>query len=383
MNVPLLAALVGGLWAATMLGNRRNYRITPDVEREPPIARQPPSVLVVVPARNEENNLGPCLGAIAASDYPRLKVRIVDDGSSDGTAEIAHAASIRDERVETMRIDALPAGWLGKTHALWRGTRGATEDWLLFLDADVRVDPSCIARAVAAAERRKADLLTMVIRLETLGFWEIAIQSVIAHSLLLLFDPAMINSPAYPRAVTAFGPFMLVRRQAYESIGGHSAVRAEVVEDLRLAEAFKAAGLNLVVARGVGLASLRMYDSLAAIMRGWSKNAFIKRTKPNEIATPPWAVPLSVLGLLILYESPWLLFIRSWVHGSVLAIAASAGALGIAILAQLDFARLYRINSRWPWVAPIGAVVTCWILVSAAIRVALGKPADWKGRAVT
>jgi chlorobactene glucosyltransferase len=382
MNLPLLSALIGSLWAATLLGNRRNHRITPDVERERAIAGQPPSVLVLVPARNEERNLGACLQALAASDYPRLKILVVDDGSTDGTGEIVRAASLRDARITTMRIDDLPADWLGKNYALWRGTRGVTDDWLLFLDADVRVTPSCVTRAVAAAQRYKADLLTMVIRIETQGFWEIAVQSVIAHCLLLLFNPAMVNSPAYPRAVTAFGPFMLVGRQAYESIGGHAAVRGEVVEDLRLAEAFKGSGRTVIIARGIGLASLRMYDSLAAIMRGWSKNAFIKRTKPDEIATPPWSVPLSVIGILVLYESPWVLFIRSVLHGCVFAIAASAGALAIAILAQLDFSRLYRIDSRWPWLAPIGALVACWILISASLRVALGKPADWKGRAV-
>lgn len=382
INVQLFATLVGSLWALTMLGIRRNHAKTPDVDNEAPATGDPPTVMTVVPARNEERNLGACLQALSASDYPRLRIRVVDDGSTDRTAEIGHAATVRDDRIEMIRITHLPEDWLGKNYALWRGTAGATDDWFLFLDADVRITPSCLGRAVAAAERTRADLFTMMIRIETLGFWEIAVQSLIAHALMLLFDPVKINSSAHPRAVAAYGPFMLVRRQAYDAIGGHAAVRAQVVEDLRLAEAVKSAGLRLVVARGITVASVRMYDSLSAIVRGWSKNAFIKRTKPNQIATPPWAVPLAVLGMLVFYESPWALFVASLFHGGVSAIAVAGGALGVALLAQLDFARLYRIDLRWPLLAPLGAVVACWILSSAALRVARGKPAVWKGRAV-
>ena len=378
-----LFAVAGALtWAATMLGIRRSHRNTPDVDHEPPMTGDPPSVLAVVPVRNEESNLGPCLDALSASDYPRLRIHVVDDGSTDRTAQIALAASLRDARIQVTTVAKPPAGWLGKNYALWRGTAGATDDWFLFLDADVRVAPSCLARATAAAERGRADLFTMASRIETLGFWEIAVQAVIAHCLTLFFDPVKINSPAYPRAAGAFGPFILFRRTAYETLGGHAAVRDQVVEDLRLAETVKAAGLRLVVARGVGLASLRMYDSLSAIVRGWSKNAFIKRTKPNEIATPPWAVPLSVTGVMVLYGSPWALLVLSLLHGDVSTIGTAACAFGIAVIAQLDFARLYRIDARWPLLAPLGAIVTSWILVGAALRVACGKPARWKGRAV-
>jgi hypothetical protein len=215
-----------------------------------------------------------------------------------------------------------------------------------------------------------------------LSFWEIAVQPVIAHCFALLFDPVKVNSPEYPRVAGACGPFLLFRRVAYESLGGHAAVRAQVVEDLRLAEAVKAAGQRLVVARGVGLASLRMYDSLGAILNGWSKNAFIKRAKPNEIGTPAWAVPFAMVGVLVLYGAPWALLAASVVHRASSTVVAAAGGLVIALIAQLDFARLYRIDRRWLWLAPLGATVTCWILMSAALRVARGKPASWKGRAV-
>jgi cellulose synthase/poly-beta-1,6-N-acetylglucosamine synthase-like glycosyltransferase len=382
MIVQLLSTVGAFTWALAMLAIRRNHGRMLDVDHEPPAEGNRPSVLAVVPARDEEANLTDCLNALCASDYPRLRIHVVNDGSTDRTAEIARAAALGDARIKTTSIAELPRGWLGKNYALWRGTAGATDDWFLFLDADVRVSPSCVARAVAAAERRGADLFTMVTRVETLSFWEIAVQPVIAHCFSLLFDPVKVNSPAYPRVVGAFGPFILFRRAAYESLGGHAAVRAQVAEDLRLAEAVKAAGLRLVVARGVGLASVRMYDSLGAIVRGWSKNAFIKRAKPNEIGTPAWAVPFAVIGVLVLYGSPWTLFAASVAHDGSSGLGVAAIALTVPLISQFDFARLYRIDRRWPWLAPLGAFVAVWILMSAAFRVARGKPAIWKGRAV-
>jgi cellulose synthase/poly-beta-1,6-N-acetylglucosamine synthase-like glycosyltransferase len=382
MTVHLLSMVWVLLWLTAMVEIRRRYAMTPNVDNEPPIDGIPPSVLAVVPARNEESNLCDCLKALSASDYPRLRIQVVNDGSTDRTGEIADGAAALDPRIQTTSLTELPQGWLGKNHALWRATTGANEDWFLFLDADVRVTPSCISRAVAAAERSRADLFAMVTRVETLGFWEIAVQTVMAHSLALLFDPQKVNSPAHPRAVAACGPFTLFRRVAYESLGGHAAVRAEVVEDLRLAEAVKTAGLRLIVARGIGLGSIRMYDSLRAIVRGWSKNAFIRRTNPKQIATPAWGVPVAAVGILVLYGSPWALFAASLVQGSAPTLIAAGGALGMALAAQLDFARIYRIDMRWPWLAPLGAIVVCFILTSAALRAVLGKPAEWKGRAV-
>jgi glycosyltransferase involved in cell wall biosynthesis len=208
MYVQLFAILGALSWTASIFGIRRSFRRMPSVDNDAPLAGNFPSVLAVIPARNEEGNLSDCLRALSASDYPRLRIHVVNDGSTDRTAEIARAASIRDARMQTTSITELPPGWLGKNYALWCGTAGATEDWFLFLYADVRVSPSCVSRAIAAAERSKADLFTMLARNETLGFWEIAVQGVIAHCLALLFDPVKINSPAHPRAAAAFGPFL-------------------------------------------------------------------------------------------------------------------------------------------------------------------------------
>ncbi|MDP9001094.1 MAG: glycosyltransferase, partial [Myxococcota bacterium] len=354
-----MASVAGSLWAIAAVVVRHNHRHAPSIDHEAmaaPGEGNPQSVCVVVPARDEERNIGACLEGLCRSDYPRLRIRVVDDGSADGTPLIVAALARTDPRVELLRIDELPPGWLGKNHALWRGTRACHEDWLLFIDADMRVAPSCIARAVTAAQRRGADLLTIVPKLEMLTFWELAVQAVIVHAILLSLDSRNINDPASHRAA-AIGPFMLFRRTAYEAVGGHEAVRAEVVEDLRLAEAVKRTGLRLVFARGTEVAILRMYDSLSAIVDGWSKNFHV------SLGERSWHLPFAVVGLLFFYGAPWLVPLAGLVCGDFAGAAVGAAALAMAIAARLDFQRLYGVTAERAYLAPLGALVASWILV--------------------
>ncbi len=368
-----VAALVGQLLLA--LAVWFNHRNTPDVEREAPL-EEPEPLLVVVPARNEEANIGGCVAALCASDHPKLRVRVVDDGSSDRTAEVARAAASGHARVEVIPAGELPPGWLGKNNAVTVGARDADEPWILFLDADLRVEPSCLSRAQAMAVRQKADLFTMMPRLAMVSFWELVIQPLIAQLIDAWMPAREINDPRHRRA-GAIGPFMLFRREAYLAIGGHDAVKSEVVEDLRLAEIVKRAGKRLVYARGIGLASVRMYDSLAAIVRGWTKNFHV------ALAGALWAAPLLAASLLFLYAGPLLLPIG--------ALAASAGTKAIAVggaaaaayaFGRFDLARRFGVTARLFFLAPLGAGVIAWILLASALRAATGKTIQWKGRAV-
>ncbi|HJZ87286.1 MAG TPA: glycosyltransferase [Polyangia bacterium] len=365
-------ALLGQLacaWAVAF-----NYEHAPDLEREP-MGPTPP-LLVVVPARNEEKNLAPCLEALAASHYPgRLRIRVIDDGSTDRTGEIARALAAADPRIEVKTGAPLPAGWLGKNHALWQGTRGADESFLLFVDADLRVAPEALGRTVAAAERTSADLLTMVPRVTVASFWELCVQPLVAQLIFAAVPTREINQPHKPPA-SAIGPFLLFRRSAYERIGGHEAVRAQVVEDLKLAEAVKRAGLRLLYGRGIGLASLRMYDSLGGIVRGWSKNFHV------AFGRAPWVAPLLAAGLLTVFAGPYLLPWAAAAAQAPAALVVSAAAISVAWWGRLDCARRWGISREKPWLAPLGALVVSWIILRAAWRVLARRPIEWKGRQV-
>jgi cellulose synthase/poly-beta-1,6-N-acetylglucosamine synthase-like glycosyltransferase len=362
-------ALAGQALAALLVWF--NHRHTPELGSAD-WSGDAPDLLCVVPARNEERNIVACVESLAASRYPgRLRVRVVDDGSTDGTAALVREVAARAPGVELVPVERLPPGWLGKNHALHVGTRGAREPWLLFVDADLRVGPDCLARAVAAADGRAVDLLTMIPRLEARSFWERAVQPLVAGLIYAWLPARDVNDPR-KRAAAAIGPFMLFRRAAYEQIGGHQAVRAEVVEDRALAEAVKRAGLRLLLVRGVGLASLRMYDSLAAIVRGWSKNFHV------AFGPARWAAPLVASALLAVYAGPYLLPLVAAAAGAPRALAVGAAAAALALAARFDLARRYGVSARAGWLAPLGAAVVALILIRSVLPGRL----QWKGRAI-
>jgi glycosyltransferase involved in cell wall biosynthesis len=369
-----LAALAAIGPALSWLLARKNFRDAPDLAAEPPLepAREP-SLLVLVPARDEAAQIGACVRALLASRYGNFRVRVVDDASSDGTAEAARAAASGDPRLEVVAAPPLPPGWLGKSHALWSGAQDAEAEWLLFADADLRVEPEAIGRAIAAGVRRDAALVTVLPRVVAESFWEVAAQVQIATYVIAWIPSREVNDPASPRSV-GIGPFLLFRRSAYQEIGGHQAVRADVVEDARLAERVKRAGKRIAFLRGVDLLSVRMYRDLAGIVRGFQKNF-------HEMI-PPVAAPLAAAAALAFLAGPWIVPIaaaaaRAW---GPAALAATGCALAVGL--RLDLQRSCRLTARAPWLAPLGALVIAWILVVGAARRALGRGVAWKGRRV-
>ncbi len=366
----VLAALALGNQLLAILILRWNFHHTPDLDAEAPVLDGPP-LLVIVPARNEAANIGECVEALGASFYKQIRIRVVDDGSTDETAAIVRAVAARDPRVEVVAAGELPAGWLGKNHAVWVGAEGAREEYLLFVDADVRVGPECLGRVIGAAERGRADLVTVMPRILAFGFWELAAQTLVAQLILGWLPAAQINDPRHARA-QGIGPFMLFRQRAYRAIGGHEAVRAEVVEDLRIAERLKHAGHRLIYLRGVNQLSVRMYDSLGGLVRGYTKNFH----EPFKRAL--WSVPLVAAYELVMFAGPYVLPPLALAAGAHTAAWLAFGALAAHLAGRLDAWLTWRLTPRHPYLAPLGAAVVAYILVAAARR----RPVSWKGRPV-
>lgn len=339
------------------------------------------SVLVVVPARNEEHNIGDCVSAILLQDYPRglLSVRVVDDHSTDRTRSIIQALAQRDSRLSMVLPPPLPAGWLGKPHAVYHGAFGAQADYLLFVDADVRLARDAVSRAVVLADRTRAGLTTVMPKLCADSFWERATQPVIGLLLYGLLDPVRVNDP-HKQDAAGFGPFMLFHRQAYETLGGHEAVRHEIIEDLRLAQKTKEQGLGLLVAHGTGSVCLRMYDSLASLVAGWSKNFFVVLGKAKGLA-PVFALVLTaVFALPTVGVWATLTFAAVRGHfpeGAALPLLAYAADW----LARLSLWRNYDVTPRG--VRSLGGLVVAYILCLSAYRAAFGKTQTWRGRTIT
>ena len=332
-----------------------------------PMARPPPSaeeVAVIVPARNEAHQIGLCLRSLLAQDWPLLQIICVDDRSEDAT--YAEAAAILDPRLTVVRGTELPAGWLGKNHGNAQGVLHAgAARWLLFTDADTEHAPAALPSAMAAA--REVDLFTLLTRIRAESFWERALMTHVLSAVLGAFPLRKVNDPKSPVAI-ANGQYLLIRREVYDAVGGHAAIRDRVADDLELARLVKGAGHRLYAANGRALVSVRMYTSLPEIWWGFVKNAAAG-------AGGPWQ---ALGGVVMIGLSAVPFFAAPFLHGGQLALALAGCA--VALLQRwLIFAVVFP-PAIWALSLPLATVCFMGILIHSAVRQLRGKGPIWKGR---
>jgi glycosyltransferase involved in cell wall biosynthesis len=242
-----------------------------------------PEVTIVVPARNEEACLGECLSSLAAQTGVRFEIIVVDDHSTDRTGEIAR--NFAGARV--ISPGPLPPGWTGKNNAVVAGAREAHGEWLLFTDADTVHLPGSLARALAEAKKERADLLSYSPEQIVVTFAEKAAMPVIFAELAAQYPPAKVRDSS-SGVVAANGQYILVRRAAYETVGGHAAIAEKILEDVALARAFRAATYKIFFRYGADAARTRMYRNWHELRDGWTKNLALLFPHPRWLAA--WIV---------------------------------------------------------------------------------------------
>jgi len=362
----LLALLPMLLYAA----NRRLF-VTPDSSAEGDSAV--PSVSVLIPARDEEAGIRACVEAALSSQKVTLEVVVMDDQSQDATAEIVQGIAEQDHRVRLVPGVPLPAGWNGKQHACWQLAKRATHPYLVFLDADVRLQPDALRRMVDYASQHNVALLSAFPRQETGTLLEKLLIPMM-HVVLLCFLPLRrmraSSSPAY---AAGCGQFFLTTQAAYQQAGTHASLRGSRHDGIKLPRAFRAAGLMTDVVDGTPLAACRMYRSGGEVIRGLLKNA------DEGIANARLIIPFSVLLL----------------GGTVLPIVVmglavyepSPLAFGLATLALVIGWLPRWANVGWLRQSPLGAalhplaVVFFLLLQWTALAMSLsGRRVRWRGR---
>lgn len=375
----LLLIWLGNLRNLLGRGSDPRWRLTP---ARYPAARPALRVSVVIPARNEEHNIEACVRAVAAQDHPELEIIVVDDRSTDATPQILSRLAETEPRLVVVRGEGPPPGWMGKVAACWRGQQEAGGDVLLFLDADVRLEPQAVRAALAYLEESGADGVTLIGRLVTASFWERVVQPVVGSLVLAGNPPAKVNDPAYPEAAMANGQLILVRRAAYDAIGGHQALKGEVMEDVAFARLMKARGRRLHLLLGLTLMSVRMYAGLAEIWSGWTKNLFVGLHRSVGLTLLVWSgvFATALLPFLLVLGLP---LASGPTPGAFLGSPAWWAALGICGLIYLTYGiGLHRTHHQvgWLWSYPLGVAVLLAILANSALRGVLGLGVSWKGR---
>jgi len=232
-----------------------------------------PRLSVVVPARDEGSTIGRAVGSLLAQAYSDLEIIVVDDRSSDTTGQVLRALAADDPRLVVLRVDELPAGWLGKNHALWRGAERANGEWLLFTDADVVFGHGALRQAVAYAAAEGLDHLTLAPRLVARGLALRAFVAFFGYAFIALWGAYLANDPKSKRGV-GIGAFNLVRRSAYERIGTMRALSLRPDDDIRLGRRLRGFGFRQRVLNGNQLLSVEWYPSLGAAISGLEKSMY-------------------------------------------------------------------------------------------------------------
>lgn len=371
----LLCALVATFWLSVALKVRRSraedrWRLGPDA----PLVLPLPRLVVVVPARNEASNIQACIAAVKRSDHPNVEVVVYDDGSTDDTATLALMAGAR---VYFGGGAPLPDGWKGKPWALQRavgelGPLGAS-DWLLFLDADVRVAPEALSRAHSRAIADGVPFLSGFGKLEMVSFWEKVIQPSVGGLIIAGNDLDKVNDPGRKDAVIANGQFILVRADAYSAVGGHAAVAADILDDVGLARAFVAKGFPIRVVFMRELFSCRMYTSLRELWLGWTKNLYAGMRYSTVL-------PVALSGFVFFeFVLPYALPVVAYLRGDPVALAASLGVLALihAVRAWMD--GIFGQDRVYGLLQPLGATMLIGLLLDSVRRSRTGQ-VSWKGR---
>ena len=245
--------------------------IPPDL---PPL----PSLSVLIPARNERKRISPCLKSLLRSNDSQLEILVLDDHSSDGTSELVQDLARQNPRLRLLQGKDLPPGWTGKAWACHQLANEAQGEYLLFIDADTRLADLTLPQAVDHARREKADLLSLWPYLES-KTWSERLVIPFVHLFILLYLPHWMGGRSASLGA-ANGQFLLFRREAYEKIGGHTAVRGHLVEDIALARKMRAAGLRVLNRDGtnpnqpIALVRCRMYDHFRDLWDGFTKNLY-------------------------------------------------------------------------------------------------------------
>jgi hypothetical protein len=331
-----------------------------------------PAVSVLIPARNESASIEAAVRSALIDPNPHLEVVVLDDHSSDDTADIVQRIAVEDPRAVLHHAPPLPAGWCGKQHACHVLSRLARHEWFLFMDADVRLAPGSVDRMVDFANRQKADLISGVPRQLTGTFSERLLIPLIHFVLLGYLPMLLMRLSRAPAFAAGCGQLFLTRRRAYRLSGGHAGIHSSLHDGLSLPALFRVAGFRTDLFDATQEAVCRMYRSNAEVWAGLGKNA------TEGLGHPARILPMTLL-LIGGQVLPWFLLPWSWQAGDAwwrFSLLVVALPLSIRLIA----ARRFRQSLLGALLHPLGVAALIWIQWCALFRQWRGQPQSWRGR---
>jgi hopene-associated glycosyltransferase HpnB len=371
----LVAALPLAIWLYMLAGRGGFWRVS----RQTLAAQQPGAetarVAVVVPARNEAESVGKCVASLLSQQPRDLHIYVVDDGSTDGTADVARAVAQEARRLDDLTVisgSPLPSAWTGKLWAVQQGIERAhdfTPEFILLTDADIAHAPGSLAQLIALARRGHYDLASLMVRLSCESTAERWLIPAFVFFFFMLYPPRWIANPR-SRTAGAAGGCMLVRAEVLERVGGVAAIRSEIIDDCALARLIKHAGGKIWLGLARETASLRPYPTAQDVGEMIARSAF------SQLHHSVLLLMLTVVGLCACFVLPIVvLFSGDWI----------AAGLGLAAwlamsLCYLPMVRYYRLTSAWALTLPAAAVFYMGATLLSATRYWRGRGGQWKDR---
>lgn len=359
----------------------RNFRFLVSPPPLAAVAGMVPDVSLLIPARDEEQSIRACLEAARASVGISLEIVVLDDQSSDATADIVRELAKVDSRIRLETSEALPEGWCGKQYACWQLSRLARNPVLVFIDADVRVSPECLARMVIFLRDSRAALVSAFPKQETGTILEKLLIPLI-HFVLMGYLPLDLQRRTRMVGFSAgCGQMFVTSRQPYLAVGGHAAVKGSLHDGIKLPREYRRIGLPTDVCDGSEVAACRMYRSGGQVWSGLAKNA------REGIAANGPILPMTFLlfgGQVLPFILLPVLMVEWANEGFTSEVAACLPMLLAAVLGSWAVRHLqasqYGLSRLGAWLHPVGVLLLLTIQWYAVARSVLGIPPGWKGR---
>jgi chlorobactene glucosyltransferase len=370
--VTLAAALLALYWLSLL--TRALSRPEPLPRLPPAAGKGGPKASILVAVRNEMDRiLEPSIESLLAQHYTDFEVLAVDDHSEDGSRNLLRAMAERNPR---LRVLEAAEGAQGKRAALAQGARAAKGDWLLFTDADVLLGPDALARGIEFALGEEIDSLSLLPKTVAVSFWE---QAALAATAWVVYEGRTLsrcNDDNAPVGLAAAGPYLLVRRPAFESLGGYDRIPQNVLLDVALARRLRESGFRYRYLASGGAVEARMYRSLAEIWRGFGKNAFV--AAGGRLSTLLCAVPI----YLFLVAVPLPLGLSLAFAGDLLGAALSLVAVATMASVQIRSARFMgtALKALPILLTPLAGLLWCAIALHSAAATLSSRGVFWKGR---
>lgn len=343
-----------------------------------------PFISVIVPARNEEENIATFLASLLAQSYPAFEIVAVNDGSTDRTLEVIKNFASRNDCVKVVDIQEKPDGWAGKTYALHRGREKAGGDLLLFMDADTSAEHTFIARAVNHLMKNGLDFITFAAKPIFLGFWDGPVLAIMGARLC---DNIRKVNDAGSTSGGANGAFLLFNRKVYNQVGGFEGVKNEVLEDQILGEKVKRLGAGVAYLFAPEFLTQKMYAGSEALSQAVARVFYHGGMPVLRKVVLAILAPLILCGL---YLTPWLVSVLSIPVGITLGwwfvFRVALALLGLVTLSVYAYShylisRIMRTGFTYFLLEPLAVLILCYYIWKSILGTFIGKQPVWKGRA--